>query len=43
MRMIAAVLALGLLAACGADGAPLRPVSPPDVTFTTQASVGVRL
>lgn len=38
MRMIL-LLSLGLLAACGADGAPETP--PPGITMTGEAQIGV--
>jgi predicted small lipoprotein YifL len=37
LRMTAAMLALALLAACGADGVPERPEPRPAATPTTQA------
>ncbi|MDR7126237.1 argininosuccinate lyase [Pseudotabrizicola sp. 4114] len=40
-RLVFAVLALGALAACGADGAPERPT--PGVAVTGDARVGVVL
>lgn len=42
MRIVAALLALAILAACGADGAPLRPGATA-VTLGGQATIGVRL
>jgi hypothetical protein len=42
LRLIAAILALGLLAACGADGEPERPEPrPAGVTIGGTVSVGV--
>lgn len=40
---LAAILALTLLAACGADGPPQRPADtpPPGVTVTGEARIGV--
>ena len=35
MRMIAGVLALGLLAGCGAEGAPFRPDASAGISFGT--------
>ena len=39
MRTIASCLALALLAACGADGEPIRPVLGVDASNTTGVSV----
>jgi hypothetical protein len=43
LRLVAAALALGLLAACGVDGAPERPEPrpAPGVTISGTVSVGV--
>ena len=43
LRLIAATLSLGLLAACGADGAPERPEPrpAPGVTLSGTVSMGV--
>ncbi|MBF9058907.1 argininosuccinate lyase [Rhodobacterales bacterium HKCCSP123] len=41
LRLIAATLALGLLAACGADGAPERPDPRPAAGVTVSGSVSV--
>jgi hypothetical protein len=41
LRMLLQILALGLLAACGADGAPTAPAAKPGLTISGQAKVGV--
>lgn len=45
MRLISAVLCLAVLAACGADGAPSRPVKEeaikPGVSVSGEARLGV--
>ena len=41
LRMLLPILTLGLLAACGADGAPTAPAAKPGLTISGQAKVGV--
>ncbi len=45
MTRLAAILAVTLLAACGADGPPERPTDapPPGISITGEASIGVTL
>ena len=41
LRLLLPIFALGLLAACGADGAPQAPAAKPGLTISGQAKVGV--
>ena len=43
MRHLVLILALGALAACGADGAPLRPQVNPSVNLNASPASGVTL
>ncbi|MGC9368644.1 MAG: argininosuccinate lyase [Paracoccaceae bacterium] len=41
MRPLALIALLGLLAACGADGAPERPGAEPGITVSGGAEIGI--